>query len=72
MRVPAPGASCANCRFAKMMSDGPHCTNLLYQRWAGTSQLIDPFTKERVMNPQEYCSDWYEPMPEGWKNRGHG
>jgi hypothetical protein len=61
MRVPLPGSSCANCRFATMTGDGPRCSNALYQAWAGTSALVDPLTGVRIMNPQEYCSDWYEP-----------
>ncbi len=61
MRVPLPGSSCANCRFATMTGDGPRCSSPYYQAWAGTSALIDPLTGARVMNPQEYCSDWYMP-----------
>jgi len=61
MRVPLPGSSCANCRYATIAGDGPRCANPYYQQWAGTSQLIDPVTRRRVMNPQEFCSDWFEP-----------
>lgn len=61
MRVPPPGSSCNNCRFAVAAQDGPRCSNEHYQAWAGTSALIDPKTGRRVMDPQQYCSDWYEP-----------
>ena len=61
MRVPKPGSSCANCRFASITPDGPRCVNTHYQAWAGTSALIDPKTGQRVLDAQQYCSDWYEP-----------
>jgi len=61
MRVPLPGSSCSNCRFAVSAKDGPHCSNKNYQDWAGTSELIDITTKRRVMDAQQFCSDWYEP-----------
>jgi len=61
MRVPLPGSSCSNCRFATMAGDGPRCSNRYYQAWAGTSALIDPKTGARVLDARQYCSDWYEP-----------
>lgn len=59
--TPMGGSSCANCKYAESRDDGPHCTNKMYQKWAGTSELIDPSTKKRVMNADTYCSDWWEP-----------
>lgn len=61
MRVTKGGSSCANCAFASVQEDGPRCTSPEYQAWMGTSELIDPKTGERVLEADEYCSDWWMP-----------
>jgi len=61
MRVPFPGSSCKNCRYVGHDRSGPICQNVYYQRFMGTDALIDPDTGERVLDAQEYCSDWFEP-----------
>lgn len=54
MRVPKGGASCANCKFASIKEDGPHCGESHFIAWNGGSRLP-------VNDPTTYCSDWWEP-----------
>jgi hypothetical protein len=55
MRVPKGGSSCANCRFARKLKDGPHCMNTYWITWNGGQSRLP------VDDPSTYCSDWYEP-----------
>jgi len=56
IRVPKGGACCANCNYWNVGAPGEkgHCANKQYQQWAGTSEIPAP--------PDEYCSDWWEPI----------
>lgn len=70
------GTSCANCKFAQMMENGPHCNNPYYQQYMGTSELIDPESGERVLDPKNYCSDWWDrkeeqPKKEAFRNSAY-
>lgn len=67
--VPKGGSKCANCTYAEVREDGPHCTSPEYQAWAGTSELIDADVDEngaiikvhgRITDATAYCSDWWE------------
>lgn len=56
MRVPTGGACCLNCRFYNYNDeqDTHECTNKLWQNWSGVKVI--------PLSPNEYCSDWWEPM----------
>jgi hypothetical protein len=57
LRVPKGGSCCANCEYwvAATEEKEGRCTNKYYQKWAGTDKIPYP--------PDEYCTDWWEPMP---------
>lgn len=56
IRVPQGGSSCANCAWAQVRPDGPHCVEPRFALWnKGTRLPVD--------DPSTYCSDWYEPAP---------
>lgn len=46
--VPKGGSSCANCKWAEIRNDGPHCLNKYFVQWSGTSRLP-------VDDPEAYC-----------------
>lgn len=50
--VPDGGASCSTCRF---LEPNGTCNNDGYQRWNGGSGKL------LVENPENFCSDWWEP-----------
>ena len=50
MKVPKGGSRCANCKYW----DGDDCENKYYRIWNKGSGEIPA-------DPNEYCSDWYEP-----------
>ena len=54
MVVPRGGSSCANCKFARMRDDGPHCDNIYWIEWNGGNSRLP------VDDPRRYCSDWWE------------
>jgi hypothetical protein len=54
MVVPKGGSSCANCRFADVRDDGPHCTESNWVAWNGGESRLP------VDDPETYCSDWYQ------------
>ena len=54
IRVAKGGSSCETCKF--LSQDKKHCGNKDFVEWYGKSELPVPI--------REYCSDWYEPMPE--------
>jgi len=56
MRVPKGGSSCSSCRYlAANHHKQPICTNIHFIRWHEGGMILP-------LPPEEYCSDWYEPM----------
>lgn len=52
MKIPKGGSSCISCKYWN--NSDSKCNNTYYQQWSETDGEI-PF------DPNEYCSDWYEP-----------
>lgn len=55
MKVPNGGACCTNCEYWAKGKNGEEgkCLNKMYEKWAGTASIPE--------DPNEYCSDWWEP-----------
>ncbi len=51
IKVPKGGSCCAKCKFWDV--EHKHCDNKYYRMWSGKKEIPE--------NPNEYCSDWYEP-----------
>lgn len=52
IRVPKGGSSCASCEYYK---GGMKCGNKYFIKWNGSDKIP-------AKAPDEYCSDWYEPL----------
>jgi hypothetical protein len=52
IKVPKGGACCANCKYWDNSESA--CENKHFYKWAETDQI--------PVAPDEYCSDWWEPM----------
>lgn len=58
VRVPHGGSSCANCKYLRLVRNGePHCWEPHFATWNGGTRLP-------VDDPNEYCSDWWQPDAE--------
>ena len=55
MIVPHGGSCCANCKFADIKEDGPHCTSTYWVQWNGGNSRLP------VDDPLDYCSDFWQP-----------
>lgn len=52
LKVPKGGSCCLNCKYWK--SGESTCGNEYFYKWAQTNEI--------PVAPDEYCSDWWEPM----------
>lgn len=55
MRVPKGGSCCLNCAFLRVGHINYECSNKYWIQWNGGNA-------ELPLPPDEYCSDWYEPV----------
>jgi len=62
MGVVVPGgSSCANCRYARIVHDRPHCQNVYWQKCPTTDGGGGGQSSLPVADPRNYCCDVWEP-----------
>lgn len=55
------GFGCHVCKFYYKVKDKHKCDNEDYQKYMGTSDLLDGKGGQPIKDPSKWCSNWFKP-----------
>ena len=58
---PGEKFSCSHCKFLYRHEGHNFCGSRNYEQYFGYNELVDPHTKQPIVDLNKACSDWFEP-----------